>query len=59
MPTTTCEKCQSDDLLVVQLAPRDRQMRFTTCRNCEHRWWEDAEVGTDLRLDSVIEQIAR
>ena len=57
--TPTCEKCNSDDLLVVRLTPRDREMLFTTCRHCEHRWWQDAHVGADINLDVVSEEIAR
>ncbi len=53
-----CPKCTSRDLLVVNLTPNDVPMRFSTCRHCEHRWWEDAHVGADMALSSVIANIA-
>ena len=57
MSEETCPKCQSDDLLVVQLVPKDKPMRFHTCRHCEHRWWEDAAVGADIDLTDVLDRM--
>lgn len=51
---TTCPNCASGDLLVVSLVPRDTPLRFTTCRHCEHRWWQDAAAGVEVTLSSVI-----
>lgn len=56
---TNCPKCNSDDLLVVRLVPKDRPMQFHTCRHCEHRWWEDADSHDDLDLEVVIDEMAR
>ena len=53
----TCPKCASEDLLVVRLVPQDTPMRFSTCRHCEHRWWEDADAGVDVALASVIHEL--
>ncbi len=58
MSQPTCPECRSDDLLVVRLTPRDVPMRFSTCRSCEHRWWEDARAGRDLALATVISDLS-
>ncbi|CAN5366011.1 hypothetical protein BH23ACT9_BH23ACT9_27050 [soil metagenome] len=33
-------------------------MRFSTCRHCEHRWWEDAHAGRDVAFGSVIKEMS-
>jgi DNA-directed RNA polymerase subunit M/transcription elongation factor TFIIS len=53
----TCPTCTSADLLVVVLSPKGTPMRFTTCRHCENRWWEDVTEGASLDLGAVIEHI--
>lgn len=52
-----CPRCTSSDLLVVHLTPVDTPMRFSTCRHCEHRWWEEAGSGTDVPLRLVIDDL--
>jgi transcription elongation factor Elf1 len=56
--STACPSCTSTDLLSVVLEAKGTPMRFTTCRHCERRWWEDIEQGTDLQLDEVLAQVA-
>lgn len=58
MHAPTCPQCRSSDLLVVRLVPRDVPMRFSTCRHCEHRWWEDTSAGADLTLTTVLRDLA-
>jgi transcriptional regulator NrdR family protein len=55
---TRCPNCTSDDLLVVDLTPKDALMRFTTCRHCEHRWWEDVDTSVDVALGQVLGELS-
>jgi formate dehydrogenase maturation protein FdhE len=59
VPTpSTCPSCSSPDLLVVHLAPKGEPMRFSTCRHCEHRWWEQVHVGAGIELRTVLTHLA-
>jgi hypothetical protein len=40
------------------LAPQGEAVRFTHCRNCEHRWWRQAAQASPVGLDVVLDRIA-
>ncbi|HWB72040.1 MAG TPA: hypothetical protein VG452_07465 [Egibacteraceae bacterium] len=46
--------CGSDSLVQVDLAPTGRQIRFSVCRDCERRWWNDLADADVLVLDDVL-----
>lgn len=60
IPMSRCDRCRSDDLFRVQLAPRGKSVLHATCRDCEHRWWEDLESSQPqvIALSDVLAQIA-
>jgi len=31
---------------------------FRHCRNCEHRWWLDIEVGERVELPEILSRVA-
>lgn len=53
-----CPNCSSDDLVAITLNPRDRPLRFTTCRSCEHRWWTDLDGSTGVPLTDVLAEVS-
>ena len=54
----TCDKCGSKDLVQIDLSPAGRPVKFATCRDCENRWWSDAENAGNLRLREVLDLVA-
>ncbi|MDP8970917.1 MAG: hypothetical protein M3N52_10580 [Actinomycetota bacterium] len=54
---TAC-RCGSANLVEIDLAPAGRPVRFSTCRDCEHRWWSDVAGTGALRLDDVLSLVA-
>lgn len=58
MSAMRCSNCERDDVLVVRLAPKNRAMRFYTCRFCEHRWWQNADDGAAVELADVLSDLA-
>jgi formate dehydrogenase maturation protein FdhE len=55
---TTCPACTSSDVVGFTLAPKGEPLRFTHCRNCEHRWWESTAEHDTVALDRVLSHIA-
>ena len=54
---TACSKCRSEDLVGFELEPQGTPLRFTHCRNCEHRWWTSVSEASVIRLPDVLERI--
>jgi hypothetical protein len=57
-PMTTCPRCASSDVVGFDLAPRGEPVRFTHCRGCEHRWWQEVEEAAPVPLGTVLDRIA-
>lgn len=55
---TTCPSCTSPDVVGFDLAPKGEPVRFTHCRNCEHRWWHEVEQSTAVELEIVLDRIS-
>lgn len=55
-----CDRCGSNDLFRVQLAPRGTPVLHSTCRHCEHRWWEerDGAAPREIALSDALVQLA-
>lgn len=54
----SCPQCRSADLVDVQISLREGAVRFEHCRNCEHRWWTDAEQQSVINLGDVLDKVA-
>jgi uncharacterized protein with PIN domain len=55
--SSRCPECGSAELLRVDLTVEAVPMAFTTCPNCEARWWE--RNGSGLPLSAVLEAVAK
>ena len=53
-----CPNCTSSDLMHVALTLPGGPVRFASCRQCEHRWWREADSGDQLNLDTVLHKAA-
>ncbi len=53
-----CPSCQSDDLVQIALKPSGEALLFSTCRACEHRWWEDTSQSHTVPLREVLEHVS-
>lgn len=49
-----CPNCRSNDVVGFTLSPAGQALRFTHCRDCEHRWWIGREEAAALRLPDVL-----
>lgn len=54
----TCPACRSADVVDVQISLNAGPVRFEHCRDCEHRWWTDAEQEAVIDLGDVLEKVA-
>ncbi len=54
---TACPSCTSTDVVGFTLAPKGEPLRFTHCRNCEHRWWGATAHDDTLSLPDVLGRI--
>jgi uncharacterized protein with PIN domain len=55
--TTRCPECGSAELLRVDLTVEAVPMAFTSCPQCEARWWE--RDGSALPLTAVLAAVGR
>lgn len=53
-----CPKCTGADLVRIELTPNGRPLMFTTCRQCEHRWWTDLDGHSVVGLAQVLGMVA-
>jgi hypothetical protein len=53
-----CPRCRSADLVRIDLRPGGGLLRFSACRNCEHRWWVRPGDHETVRLPDVVEAVA-
>ncbi len=53
---TRCPGCGSPELLRLDLTVQNDPMVFTTCSQCETRWWE--RDGSAVPLRSVLSAVS-
>jgi hypothetical protein len=52
-----CAGCGSTDLLEIELTADGSPVRFSTCRDCEHRWWTDLSETTRIGVADVLQRV--
>lgn len=59
MPETsgTCPTCRDGDLITISMSVGERDLTFTTCHNCEAKWWQ--RDGEAVPLASVIDAVVK
>ncbi|MEO8293038.1 MAG: hypothetical protein ABI635_07835 [Actinomycetota bacterium] len=48
----SCPNCTSTDLITIAMTVSGRDLAFTTCHDCETKWWH--RDGESVPLQSVI-----
>lgn len=51
-PNALCPCCRQGELITIEMAVGDRDLKFTTCHMCEAKWWY--RDGEEVPLQSVI-----
>lgn len=52
MKSGTCPQCRAGDLIAISMSVGGRELSFSTCHNCEAKWWY--RDGDEVPLASVI-----
>ncbi len=53
-----CPNCRSQDLTRVDMRIGEEKVRFSRCRDCEHRWWVGAVGARTIGLTDVLARVA-
>jgi DNA polymerase III alpha subunit (gram-positive type) len=51
-----CPSCRSDDVITIQMTQAGSELSFSTCHDCETKWWH--KDGESVDLSSVLGAVA-
>ena len=51
-PSFLCPSCQSGDLITIQMTVSETELSFSTCHECEAKWWH--RDGEPVELTSIL-----